>query len=71
MSPTNRLYPSAFSNPLHPSAFALLPARSLDALDSDMAEVRAASILHGLGFTKEMQVGLHNWGCVGGWWAGG
>ena len=27
----------------------------LDALDSDMAEVRAASILHGLGFDKEMQ----------------
>ena len=27
----------------------------LDALESDMAEVRAASILHGLGFTKEMQ----------------
>lgn len=28
----------------------------LDALDSDMAEVRAASILHGLGFNKDMQV---------------
>ncbi|KAI3432307.1 hypothetical protein D9Q98_003867 [Chlorella vulgaris] len=27
----------------------------LDALDSDMAEVRAASILHGLGFNKDMQ----------------
>jgi len=27
----------------------------LDALDSDMAEVRAASILHGLGFDKGMQ----------------
>ena len=27
----------------------------LDALDSDMAEVRAASILHGPGFDKEMQ----------------
>ena len=27
----------------------------LDALESDMAEVRAASILHGLGFNKEMQ----------------
>lgn len=27
----------------------------LDALDSDLAEVRAASILHGLGFDKEMQ----------------
>lgn len=27
----------------------------LDALESDMAEVRAASMLHGLGFTKEMQ----------------
>ena len=27
----------------------------LDAMDSDMAEVRAASILHGLGFDKEMQ----------------
>lgn len=27
----------------------------LDALESDMAEVRAASILHGLGFDKEMQ----------------
>lgn len=27
----------------------------LDALDSDMAEVRAASILHGLGFDKDMQ----------------
>lgn len=27
----------------------------LDALDSDMAEARAASMLHGLGFTKEMQ----------------
>lgn len=27
----------------------------LDALDSDLAQVRAASILHGLGFTKEMQ----------------
>lgn len=27
----------------------------LDALDSDTAEVRAASILHGLGFSKEMQ----------------
>jgi ABC-type dipeptide/oligopeptide/nickel transport system ATPase subunit len=28
---------------------------SLDALDSDMAEVRAAQILHGLGFDKSMQ----------------
>ena len=27
----------------------------LDALDSDLAEVRAASILHGLGFDKNMQ----------------
>ena len=27
----------------------------LDALESDMAEVRAAQILHGLGFSKEMQ----------------
>ncbi len=27
----------------------------LDALDSETAEVRAASILHGLGFNKEMQ----------------
>ncbi|KAG2444584.1 hypothetical protein HXX76_001329 [Chlamydomonas incerta] len=27
----------------------------LEALDSDLVEVRAASILHGLGFTKEMQ----------------
>lgn len=27
----------------------------LDQLDSDMAEARAASILHGLGFTKELQ----------------
>ncbi|GFR51279.1 hypothetical protein Agub_g13637 [Astrephomene gubernaculifera] len=27
----------------------------LDALDSDLVEVRAASILHGLGFSKEMQ----------------
>ncbi|KAL4423989.1 hypothetical protein ABPG75_001290 [Micractinium tetrahymenae] len=27
----------------------------LDALESDMAEVRAASILHGLGFDKDMQ----------------
>ncbi|CAG9463116.1 unnamed protein product [Pedinophyceae sp. YPF-701] len=27
----------------------------LDALDSDTAEARAASLLHGLGFTKEMQ----------------
>lgn len=27
----------------------------LDALESDMAEVNAASILHGLGFTKQMQ----------------
>jgi hypothetical protein len=40
----------------------LLPAppflpNSLDALDSDTVEVRAASILHGLGFTSEMQVG--------------
>ena len=30
-------------------------ARRLDAMDSDMAEVRAASILHGLGFNKSMQ----------------
>jgi ATP-binding cassette subfamily F protein 2 len=29
----------------------------LDALDSDTVEMRAASILHGLGFDKEMQVG--------------
>ena len=29
----------------------------LDALDSDTTEARAASILHGLGFNKEMQVG--------------
>lgn len=29
----------------------------LDALDSDTTEARAASILHGLGFDKEMQVG--------------
>ena len=28
----------------------------LDALDSDTAEPRAASILHGLGFDKHMQV---------------
>lgn len=28
----------------------------LDALDSDTTEARAASILHGLGFDKEMQV---------------
>lgn len=28
---------------------------SLDALDSDLAEVRAAQILHGLGFDKAMQ----------------
>ncbi len=39
----------------HPHACA--PTSSLDALDSDMAEVRAASMLHGLGFDKEMQVG--------------
>lgn len=31
------------------------PNCRLDALDSDLVEVRAASILHGLGFTKEMQ----------------
>jgi ATP-binding cassette subfamily F protein 2 len=28
----------------------------LDALDSETAEARAASILHGLGFDKHMQV---------------
>jgi ATPase subunit of ABC transporter with duplicated ATPase domains len=28
----------------------------LDALDSDTTEARAASILHGLGFDKHMQV---------------
>jgi hypothetical protein len=32
----------------------------LDALDSDTTEARAASILHGLGFDKEMQVGGGN-----------
>lgn len=42
-----------------PSVLTPLPtARRLDALESDMAEVRAASILHGLGFNKEMQVRL-------------
>lgn len=42
-----------------PSVLTPLPTtRRLDALESDMAEVRAASILHGLGFNKEMQVRL-------------
>jgi hypothetical protein len=43
----------------------------LDALDSDTTEARAASILHGLGFDKEMQVGGGGRGgglCV---WGGG
>jgi ATP-binding cassette, subfamily F, member 2 len=30
-------------------------ARRLEALDSDTVEARAASLLHGLGFTREMQ----------------
>jgi hypothetical protein len=33
----------------------------LDALDSDTTEARAASILHGLGFDKEMQVGCRHY----------
>ena len=32
-----------------------LSHRSLEALDSDTTEARAASILHGLGFTGDMQ----------------
>lgn len=36
----------------------------LDALDSDTTEARAASILHGLGFNKHMQVCVH-WRLLG------
>lgn len=39
----------------------------LDALDSDTTEARAASILHGLGFDKDMQVYLGGGvGCLAG-----
>lgn len=52
----HRHSPKPLSSP-HPPLTSPSPPypRSLDALDSDTTEARAASILHGLGFTGDMQ----------------
>ena len=49
-APSPRPSPPRPSPPSSPLSY-----RSLEALDSDTTEARAASILHGLGFTGDMQ----------------
>ena len=54
---SSRLAQTLSNVPLNPPVYAqgLVPAARLDLLESDKMEARAASLLHGLGFTKEMQ----------------